>query len=98
MAVFAADAVAHHPAGAPPVCGRLEIRDLVRSIFAAAQPLEVREDVLVCGRSAVAVRWSGRWRMLSGEVALGGIDVFELDEEGRVVAWWAHWDPPVSPA
>lgn len=92
LAAFAPDAVVYLPAGSAPARGRPEIREAIRCVFAAAEPVELQEDLVVGAGDTAAVKWTGRWRALDGEVSFGGIDVFEVNPEGRIVTWRAYWD------
>ncbi len=98
VALFAQDAVVHLPGRPAAARGRSAIRELIRCVFAAAEPVEIADELTIGTGEGVALQWTGRWRTLDGEATFGGVDVFELDPGGRITAWCAYWDGSVPPS
>ncbi|HYY57543.1 MAG TPA: nuclear transport factor 2 family protein [Pyrinomonadaceae bacterium] len=93
VATFAEDGVSHDPA-APPARGHEALRLFFESIAGAFREVGLTEDnVFVVGREA-AVKWTGRGVGHKGrEVVFEGIDIFEIDEAGKIQTVRAYWNP-----
>ena len=91
---FADDAVSHDPVGGPPVKGKEALRRFYRGLGGIFKKVELTEDrVFVAGHCA-AVKWTGRAVGKNGrEVTFEGIDVFEVNDEGKIQAVHGYWDP-----
>lgn len=91
---FAENAVSYDPVGAPPIEGHQKLGEFFQSITAAFKKVGLTEnDVFVAGNSA-AVRWTGRGVSLQGrKVHFEGIDVFEVNEDGKIQSLKAYWNP-----
>ncbi|HEY0386287.1 MAG TPA: nuclear transport factor 2 family protein [Pyrinomonadaceae bacterium] len=94
VSTFAADGVSYDPVGAPPAEGHKGLRQFFEAIAGAFEKIEFFEDhVFICGRRA-AVKWSARGVGKSGrEVTFAGIDVFEVNDEGKIQNLWGYWNP-----
>ena len=94
VAQFATNGCSHDPVGAPPHVGHEALGRFFDSIVGLVETIGLSEDaVYVCGNEA-AVKWTGRGIGKNGErVVFEGIDVFELDAEGRIATLRAYWDP-----
>ena len=91
---FAEDAVSHDPVGAPAIVGHQSLREFFQTITSAFKEVGLtEEDVFIAGNGA-AVKWSGRGISQGGrKVHFGGIDVFELNEAGKIQTLHAYWNP-----
>jgi steroid Delta-isomerase len=91
---FAEDAVSHDPMGAPPIVGHEKLNEFFQSITAPFKEVGLTEnDVFVAGNSA-AVKWTGSGISQSGhKVHFEGIDVFEVNEAGKIQTLYAYWNP-----
>jgi steroid delta-isomerase len=91
---FAEDAVTYDPVGAPPTKGHQRLGEFFDTMTAAFKEVSLTEnDVFVSGNSA-AVRWSGRGISKTGRtVRFAGIDVFEVNEAGKIQTVHAYWNP-----
>ncbi|HSS21479.1 MAG TPA: nuclear transport factor 2 family protein [Pyrinomonadaceae bacterium] len=91
---FAEDAISHDPVGALPVVGHEKLAEFFTSICGAFKKVGLTEnDVFVAGNGA-AVKWSGRGTSQAGrDVRFEGIDVFEVNEAGKIQTLHAYWNP-----
>jgi steroid delta-isomerase len=91
---FAEDAVSHDPVGSVPIEGHKGLRRFYEQISMAFERVGLTEqEVFVAGNQA-AVQWSGSGVGLNGrEVAFRGIDVFEVNEQGKIQCLWSYWNP-----
>ena len=91
---FAEDAVSHDPVGAPAIVGHQNLLEFFQQITAAFKEVGLTEDqVFVAGKGA-AVKWTGRGISRSGkQVQFEGIDVFEVNEAGKIQTLHAYWNP-----
>jgi steroid Delta-isomerase len=94
VGTFAEDAVSHDPVGAPPHEGHAGIRQFLTSVLTLFQEVGLTEDhVFICGDQA-AVKWTGRGIDKSGRaVTFEGIDVFEMNPQGKIQTVRAYWNP-----
>jgi steroid delta-isomerase len=91
---FAADAVSYDPVGGPPIEGHQQLGEFFQAILAAFKEAGLTEDqVFVAGNSA-AVKWTGRGiSKQDRKVQFEGIDVFEVNEAGKIQSVHAYWNP-----
>ncbi len=91
---FAADAISYDPVGAPPTKGHQKLGEFFQTITAAFKEVDLTEDqVFVAGNSA-AVKWTGSGVSRAGrKVHFEGIDVFEVNEAGKIQSLRAYWNP-----
>src|SRR5262249_6703921 len=94
LATFAEDAVTHDPVGTPPTYGHKGLQQFFETISAVFEKVGIQENhVFVSGQQA-AVKWTGSGVGLNGtEVIFEGIDVFEINEQGKIQQMWGYWDP-----
>jgi steroid delta-isomerase len=91
---FAEDAISHDPVGAPAHEGHQKLREFFQSITAAFTEVGLTEDqVFVAGNSA-AVKWTGSGISKQGnKVRFEGIDVFTINDAGKIQTLHAYWNP-----
>jgi steroid delta-isomerase len=94
VGTFAEDAVSHDPVGSEPMKGHAAFGAFFDGITGAFETVGLQEnDVFVAGNGA-AVRWTGKGTGKNGrEVTFEGIDVFEINEAGKVQNLYAYWNP-----
>jgi steroid delta-isomerase len=94
VSTFAADAVSHDPVGTPAIEGHEKLAEFFQTITAAFKEVGLTEDdVFIAGDSA-AVKWTGRGTSKAGKkVHFEGIDVFEINEAGKIQRLYAYWNP-----
>jgi len=91
---FAEDAVSYDPVGAPPTQGHQRLGEFFQTITAAFKEVGLTEDDVFVAGNGAAVRWSGRGLSRQGrKVHFEGIDVFEVNEAGKIQTLHAYWNP-----
>ena len=91
---FAEDGATCDPMGAPPMNGRAAVREFFASVFTNFKSVGLTEDSVFVAGSGAAVKWTGHGTSVNGkEVNFEGIDVFEVNEEGKIQNIWAYWNP-----
>jgi steroid delta-isomerase len=91
---FAEDGTTCDPMGAPPIVGRDGIREFFNSICKNFKSVSLTEDSTFVAGNGAAVKWTGKGTSNSGkEVRFEGIDVFEINQDGKIQNVWAYWNP-----
>jgi steroid delta-isomerase len=91
---FAEDGTTCDPMGAPPISGRTAIREFFESIFKNFKSAGLTEDSVFVAGNGAAVKWTGAGTSAGGkEVNFEGIDVFEINHDGKIQSIWAYWNP-----
>jgi steroid Delta-isomerase len=91
---FAPNGVTHDPVGTPPHMGRDAIRQFLQGILDGCVQFGLSEDhVFIAGNSA-AIKWSGHLTAKNGRsIAFEGVDVLEVNDEGKIQMVRAYLDP-----
>jgi steroid Delta-isomerase len=91
---FTEEAVSYDPVGALPINGHEKLGEFFQTITAAFKEVGLTEDqVFIAGNSA-AVKWTGRGTSKQGRaVHFEGIDVFTINEAGKIETLHAYWNP-----
>lgn len=91
---FAEDGTTCDPIGAPPIVGRDAIREFLTSICKNFKSVSLAEDSVFVAGNGAAVKWTGKGTSANGkEVKFEGIDVFEINQDGKIQNVWAYWNP-----
>jgi steroid delta-isomerase len=91
---FAEDAISYDPVGAPPTAGHQRLREFYQTITAAFKEVGLTEDEVFVAGNGAAVRWTGRGiSKQDRKVRFAGIDVFEVNEAGKIQTLHAYWNP-----
>lgn len=91
---FAEDATSFDPVGSPGVNGRDALREFFESICKNFKSVAMNEDSVFVAGNGAAVKWTGKGTSTSGkEVRFEGIDVFEVNEDGKIKTVQAYWNP-----
>lgn len=91
---FAEDAVTYDPVGAQPTRGHQKLGEFFQTITAAFKELGLTEDDVFVAGDGAAVKWTGRGINKQGrKVHFEGIDVFEINEAGKIQSVHAYWNP-----
>ena len=94
VGTFAEDGASHDPVGAPPMKGHAALGQFFDGIVALTEKIGLTEDhVFICGNQA-AVKWTGRGIGKNKKpLVFEGIDVMEIDAQGKIKTLHAYWDP-----
>lgn len=91
---FAEDGTTFDPVGTPGVTGREAIREFLESICKNFKTVGLTEDSVFVAGNGAAVKWTGHGTSSSGkEVKFEGVDVFEMNEDGKIQTVRAYWNP-----
>ena len=91
---FAEDGTTYDPVGSPGVTGRDAIREFFNSIFKNFKSAALTEDSIFVAGDGAAVKWTGKGTSANGKnVNFEGIDVFEVDADGKIRTVRAYWNP-----
>lgn len=94
MNTFAEDAVSYDPVGALPTAGHQKLREFFQTITAPFKEVGLTEDQIFVAGNGAAVKWTGRGVSKQGrKVHFEGIDVFEVNESGKIQTLHAYWNP-----
>ena len=91
---FAEDATTYDPVGSAGVTGREAIREFFTSIYKNFKSVALTEDSIFVAGNGAAVKWTGKGTSANGKnVNFEGIDVFEVDADGKIRTIRAYWNP-----
>jgi steroid delta-isomerase len=91
---FAEDGTTCDPIGSPPITGRERIREFLESICKNFKSVSLEEESIFVAGNGAAVKWTGKGISAQGkEVKFEGIDVFEINTDGKIQNVWAYWNP-----
>ena len=91
---FAENGSTFDPEGSPPITGREALREFFQSICKNFKSVALTEDSVFVAGNGAAVKWTGHGTSMSGrEVNFEGIDVFEINEDGKIQTIHAYWNP-----
>ena len=91
---FAEDGTTYDPVGSEGVTGREAIREFLSSICANFKSVTLTEDSIFVAGNGAAVKWTGKGTSKNGKnVNFEGIDVFELNADGKIQTVRAYWNP-----
>jgi steroid delta-isomerase len=91
---FAEDAISYDPVGALPINGHQKLGEFFQTITAPFKEVGLTENhVFIAGHNA-AVKWTGKGTSKQGRaVHFEGIDVFTINEAGKIQTLHAYWNP-----
>jgi len=91
---FAEDAVSYDPVGALPTQGHQKLGEFFQTITAGFKEVGLTEDQIFVAGTGAAVKWTGRGVSKQGrKVHFEGIDIFEVNESGKIQTLHAYWNP-----
>ena len=91
---FATDAVSYDPVGGPRIDGHEGLAAFFQSILGAFKEVGLTADQIFIAGDCAAVKWTGRGVSKQGnKVHFEGIDVFEINEQGKIQNLRAYWNP-----
>jgi steroid delta-isomerase len=91
---FSENGTTSDPMGSPPISGRAALSEFFASICKNFKSVSLNEEAVFVAGNGAAVKWTGQGTSTNGkEVKFEGIDVFEIDDEGKIQNLWAYWNP-----
>ena len=91
---FAEDGTTFDPVGTPAITGREAIREFLTSICKNFKSVGLTEECVFVAGNGAAVKWIGRGTSATGkDVRFEGIDVFEVNADGKIQTVRAYWNP-----
>lgn len=91
---FAEDGMTFNPVGSPAITGRNALREFFQSICNNFKSIALDEDFIFVAGNGAAVKWTGRGMSTNDrEVKFEGIDVFDINEDGKIQTVRAYWNP-----
>ena len=91
---FAEDGTTYDPVGTPGITGRQAIREFLESICQNFKTVGLTEDSVFVAGNGAAVKWTGKGTSSGGrEVNFEGIDVIEVNQDGKIQTVHAYWNP-----
>ena len=93
VATFAEGALVFDSAAGEPIEGHRELRAFFEGFCSIFETLEQVEDAAFYAFEGAAVKWTGHGVYKEGgEVVFEGIDVFEVNDEGKIQTIWTYRD------
>ena len=90
--LFRVDAIWHDPVGAPPHVGHEGIGAFWDQAHSMAQSIVLEpSNVIVCGDEAAMV-FEIRVDTGAGKMIIDVVEIFTLDDDGKIVLLKAYWD------
>ena len=94
VACFAADCVSHDPVGAPPFSGHDGLRHFFGGMQATFSQLTMAETAVYINKNEAAVHWQADGVGKNGKSThFSGIDLFTINEAGKIATLRAYWNP-----
>jgi steroid Delta-isomerase len=91
---FAEDGTTFDPVGTPGITGRAAIAEFLTSVCKNFKSVGLTEESVFVAGNGAAVKWTGRGTSATGrEVSFEGIDVFEVNADGKIQTVHAYWNP-----
>jgi steroid delta-isomerase len=91
---FAENGTTHDPHGSTAITGRAGLREFFQSICQNFKSVALTEDLIFVAGDSAAVKWTGKGTSTNGrEVKFEGIDVLEVNEDGKIQTVHAYWNP-----
>lgn len=94
VSTFAEDAVTYEPVGGSIFQGHRAIWDFFEGIVAMFDSIELIPEFTHIAGNEIAVKWQGKGVSKNGNrVTFEGIDLFELNSEGKIQTLKGYWNP-----
>jgi len=91
---FAEDGTTHDPHGSTAITGRAALREFFQSICNNFKSVALNEESIFVAGDGAAVKWTGQGTSTGGRaVNFEGIDVFEVNQDGKIQTIHAYWNP-----
>ena len=94
VACFADQGTSYEPGAATPLQGHATLRQFLVGVLGAFEKITLTQDHVFLSGNRVAVKFTGRGTGSNGRtVVFEGIDVFEINQEGKIQTVWGYWNP-----
>jgi steroid delta-isomerase len=94
VACFAEQGISYEPGAPAPLQGHAALRQFLMPVLGAFQAIRMTADHVFPYGNRVAVKFTGHGTGKNGmQVIFEGIDVFEIDQEGKIQTMWGYWNP-----
>jgi steroid Delta-isomerase len=91
---FAPDGESNDPVGTPPHKGRGAIRQFIQETMVHTERVVSTPDQLFIAGDSAAFKWSVQLTLKNGRsVTFEGIDVIQVNDQGKIQRLDAYWDP-----
>jgi steroid delta-isomerase len=91
---FAPDGVSNDPAGTPPHQGHTAIRQFIEGTVTQARSVTTTPDQIFIAGDSAAFKWTVQLMTKNGRsVTFEGIDVIQVNDDGKIQSLHAYWDP-----
>lgn len=93
-ACFAEQGTSYEPGSPTPLQGRTALQQFLAGALEAFEKITMTQDHVFLSGNRVAVKFTGRGTGKNGRtVVFEGIDVFEINQEGKIQTMWGYWNP-----
>ena len=94
VACFAEQGISYEPGAPTPLQGHEALRQFLAGVLGAFEKITLTEDHVFLSGNRVAVKFTGHGTGKNGrQVTFEGIDVFEINQEGKIQTMWGYWNP-----
>lgn len=94
VACFADQGTSYEPGAPMPLQGHAALRQFLVVVLGAFEKIAMTQDHVFQSGNRVAVKFTGRGTGKNGsQVLFKGIDVFEINQEGKIQTVWGYWNP-----
>jgi len=91
---FAPDGVSNDPVGTPPHEGRDAIRQFMETVMADSERVVANPNQVFVAGDGAAFSWTVQLSTKKGRsVTFEGIDVIQVNDQGKIQTLDAYWDP-----
>jgi steroid Delta-isomerase len=93
LSTFALDAISYEPESLA-LTSHAALSQFFQNIASAFEKVGLQEESIFITGNQAAVKWTGYGVGKNGRaVTFEGIDVFEVNEVGKIQKMWAYWNP-----
>ncbi len=94
VACFAEQGTSYEPGAPTPLQGHASLRQFLVGVLGAFEKIAMTQDHVFQSGNRVAVKFTGRGTGKNGRsVLFEGIDIFEINQEGKIQTMWGYWNP-----
>lgn len=94
LACFAEDAVSYNPVGTPPIRGLDGLSQMFEKFAGVFKDIKFTAESMFVAGNEVAVKYTINGQGKNGRlVAVEGINVYEVNDRGKIQTIRAYWNP-----